>query len=461
MTRVLVRGGTVLSMDDRIGDLARADVLIEDEAIVAVEPRIEGVDGAEILDAAGKIVLPGLINAHIHSWQALLRGIGGDWAPNDYDDVLHPVLAPAYRPEDVRIGAIVAALAQLDSGTTTMFDWCHNNATPAHSDAVIDGLAETGIRAVFGHGTVKPDPAPGQPHYSEIPHPRAEIHRLRTGRLASDDALVTMAICILGTEYATLDVCLHDFALAREYGLLSSAHSWGLPNRTVPDGYKTIAALGLLDGAHNVVHGAYLDDAEVRLILDAGASVTSTPAAELRNHVAQPLSMRVRGLGGAPSIGVDSSAVACDRMLDALRFTLQSHRLMRNQAVAKSPDTAAAMPQFRAREILAWGTINNARALRLDHRIGSLTPGKQADLIVVRRDALTVLPAADPAQALLNFAQASDVETVLVAGKFAKRDGKLRYGGLERRKAEMAAASERLIGLLPEALRSRCSLGPT
>ncbi len=450
MARLLIRGGAVLSMDDNIGDLAQGDVLIEDDRIVAVGRGIDAGD-AETLDATGSIVMPGLINAHIHSWQTLVRGMGGDWTPDDYEDVLHPVVAPAYRPVDTYLGAVVAGLAQLEAGTTTMFDWCHNNATPEHSDAVIDGLREAGIRAVFGHGTVKPHPRPGDPHYSEIPHPRAEIHRLRTGPLASDDALVTLAICILGTEYATLEVCKHDFALAREYGLLSSAHAWGQPNRTVPEGYKVIAELGLLDGRHNVVHGQYLSEDEVSLILDAGASVTSAPAAEMRHHAAPPLAYRVRALGGLPSIGVDSSAVACDRMLDALRFSLQSHRILRNQSKA--------LPALRTREVLEWGTINNARALRLDHRIGSLTPGKQADIIIARRDNLTVMPAVDPAQAMLNLVQVADIETVLVAGRFAKRDGRLTYAALDARKREMAAAATRLIGLLPADLRARCSLG--
>jgi cytosine/adenosine deaminase-related metal-dependent hydrolase len=460
MTRMLIRGGIVLSMDGTIGDLPRADVLIEDDRIAAIAPMIDAGD-AEVIDAAARIVMPGLINAHIHSWQTLVRGLGGDWTPDDYEDVLHPVIAPAYTPRDCHLGALTAALAQLDCGTTTMFDWCHNNPTPEHSDAVIDGLAQAGIRAVFGHGTVKPHPAPGQKHYSEMPHPAAEIARLRRFRLASDSGLVTLAICLLGTEYATPEVCRQDFALAREYGLLSSAHAWGHADRKVPGGYRTLAAEGLLGPAHNVVHGMYLDDEEVRLILDAGASITATPAAELRNHAALPLHMRVRGFGGRPSIGVDSSAVACDRMPDALRFALQSHRLLHNAArLARPPGPAASLPPPKTREVLEWGTINNAIALRLDHRIGSLTPGKQADVIVVRRDTLTALPAIDAAQAMVNYVQAADVETVLVAGRAVKRAGRLTHAALDAHRGEVTAAAARLVALLPPDLRARCSLGP-
>ena len=459
MVKLLIRHGTILSMDDRIGDLPRGDILIEGDRIADIAPSIESAD-ARIIDASDRIVLPGLINAHLHNWQTLLRGIGADWTATDYDDVLHAQLAPRYRPADLATATLFGALSQLDAGTTTIFDWCHNSPTPDHTDVALDALEDSGIRAIFGHGTVKPDPKPGQPHYSQIPHPRGEIERLRKGRLASDDARVTLAMCILGSEYSTLDVCRHDFALAREFGLFSSAHVWGHPNRTVPGGYHTLAAEKLLSQDHNIVHGNYLEDDELDVILGAGISVTSAPAAELRLRAREPLSGRVRRRGGTPSIGVDCNAFGCDRMLDALRFALQAHRMFNNQIAAQSQPTGALPVSIKTREALAWGTIDNAKALRLDHRIGSLRPGKQADIIIVRCDGMTVAPARDPAQALVNYAQNADIETVLVGGRFAKEGGRLTYKGVDKARGDADTVAARLFASLPPDLRKRCALGP-
>jgi 5-methylthioadenosine/S-adenosylhomocysteine deaminase len=457
MTKLLIKQGTILSMDDRVGDL-RGDILIDGDKIADIAPIIAAGD-ARVIDASGKIVMPGLINAHLHNWQTLLRGIGSDWSANDYDDVLHAQLAPRYTPSDLATATLYGALSQIDAGTTTIFDWCHNSPTPAHTDAALDALEESGVRAVFGLGTVKPDPKPGQPHYSQIPYPRGEIERLRKGRLASDDARVTLAMCILGSEYATLDVCRHDFALAKEFGLFSSAHVWGHANRTVPGGYRTLKAEGLLNPAHNIVHGNYLDDEELGIVLDAGISVTSAPAPEVRLRANEPLSSRIRRRGGTPSIGVDCNAFGCDRMLDALRFALQSHRLFANMIAAKERPKDMLPVAIRTREALEWGTIDNAKALRLDHRVGSLRPGKQADIIIVRRDSMTVAPATDPAQSVVNYAQSADIETVLVGGRLAKDDGRLTYKGAGKVRRDADAVAARLFASLPPDLRARCALG--
>lgn len=167
MTKTLVKGGEILSMDDEIGRIT-GDVLIEGDRILAIGPDLEA-EGAEVIDAAGAIVMPGFVNAHLHTWQGSIRAIAADWP--------------------------------------------------------------SGMRALFGHGAVKPKPKPGEPHTSEIPHPRDHIERLRRGRLASDDALVTLAMCLPGPDYSTIDVCRKDFALAKELGLISSAHVWGRRNR--------------------------------------------------------------------------------------------------------------------------------------------------------------------------------------------------------------------------------------
>src|SRR5690606_20735402 len=151
-----------------------------------------------------------------------------------------------------------------------------------------------------------PKPRLGEPHFSQVPHPRSEIERLRRESFTSDDGLLRLAMCILGPDYSTLEVCRQDFALARELGLISSAHVWGRANRLVPGGYRQIAAEGLLDSRHNVVHANYIEDDEIKILIDAGATITATPPAEIRGHGKPPLIGRVAAAGGKPSIGNDS-----------------------------------------------------------------------------------------------------------------------------------------------------------
>ncbi|MDB5654197.1 MAG: hypothetical protein JWQ94_1810 [Tardiphaga sp.] len=465
MTRLLIKNATVVSMDEATGDIPHGAVLIEDDRIVAVGADVGATD-AEVIDAEGGIVCPGLINTHLHTWQTALRGISADWASDAYFRIVHGKIGPAYTPEDVYIGTLIGALAQLDAGVTTLFDWSHGNATPAHSDAAIDALEQAGIRAVFGHGTVKPLPKPGEQHFSQIPHPEAEIRRLRTGRLSGDDAMVTLAACILGPDYSTLEVCRADFRLAREYGLLSSAHAWGNSNRLVPGGYKTIAAEGLLGPDHNIVHGTYMADDELRAIVDSGASVTSTAAAEMHGHVHAPLSGRIRALGGLPAIGPDTEVMNGASMFECMRNALLLQRIFDNRAAVTRLEAEAAARggaigtgvvatsgslitdvSTTSRDVMQWATVNNAKALRMERRIGALTPGRQADLIVVARDGLGMIGAEDPVQALVHFAQPADVRTVIVAGHLVKHHGRLLAGGLAERKAQLLQSSRRLRAL--------------
>ena len=280
MARTLIKSGTIVAMADDTGDLRQGDVLIEGDRIAAMAPSLD-VPDAEVIDARDMIVMPGFVNAHIHTWQTALRGIAGDWTIPEYLHNMHAAIAPRFTAEDIRLSTLVGALNQLNSGVTTMVDWCHNNPTPAHSDAAIEGLQEAGIRAVYLHGSPKPDPKPGQKHFSEIPHPRAEIERLARERLPSSDALVTLGMAVLGPAYSTYEVSRADLALARAMGVVVSMHVGGGAMRT-PDGFPRLVAEGLVDRRMNIVHGNNLAGDQLRALVDHGASVTVTPEVELQ-----------------------------------------------------------------------------------------------------------------------------------------------------------------------------------
>jgi cytosine/adenosine deaminase-related metal-dependent hydrolase len=442
MSRLLVKSGIVVTMDPAVPDLPRGDVLVEGERIAAIAPEIAA--DAPTLDAAGMIVMPGLVNAHQHTWQTCLRGIAGDWTILEYLHTMHAAIAPAFRPDDIYISTLVGALNQLNSGATTLVDWCHNNPTPAHSDRGIDALRESGIRAVFLHGSPKPDPKPGQKHFSEIPHPRAEIERLARDRLSSRDALVTLGMAILGPAYSTYAVSRQDLLLARELGMLASMHVGGGKMLT-PDGFERLVAEGLVSPGVNIVHGNGIPFEELRALVDAGASVTATPDIELQMGYGDCLTGALRRLGSAPSLGVDIESFIGGDMFTVMRVALQAQRHADNLVTLAKTGRAPDRVSVRCREALAWATVEGAKMLGMERRIGSLAPGKQADVILLSGDDLNLFPVIDPVSTIVLQASAANVDTVLVAGRVVKRSGKLLYPDLARRKSELAETSRRIV----------------
>ncbi|MEY2622173.1 MAG: hypothetical protein RIT26_1993, partial [Pseudomonadota bacterium] len=382
MEKLLIEQGTLVTMDPRLGDMPNADILIEGDRIVDIAPRIDA-PSAQRIDARGMIVIPGLINAHMHTWQTGLRGVAGNWTVLEYFKKMHAGLATLFKPEDIEIANRLGALNQINCGTTTLVDWCHNNPTPAHTDAGIDGLAASGIRAAFFHGSPKPDPKPGQKPFWEVPHPRSEIERLRKTRFSSSDQLLTLGMAILGPHYSTYDVAVDDFRLAREMGLIASMHCAGAAAR-VPDGWDRLAKAGLLGDNNNIVHGNDLTDAQLRFMLDQGVTFSLTPETEMFQGHGFAITGRLRRLGHQPSLGVDLESCISGDMFTVARMAMASQRAFDNadskQSTGQLPDTST----ITAREALGWLTIEGARMLRMQDRIGSLTPGKQADLVLIR-----------------------------------------------------------------------------
>jgi len=440
---VHIRNARILSLDSEVGDLAKGDIVVEGGTIARIGRRLRA-PGAREIDASGMIAMPGFVNAHLHTWQTGIRGIAGNWSIREYLETMHARIAPRYTPDDTYIANLVGALNQIACGATTIFDWCHNNATPAHSDAAIDGLEESGIRAVFGHGSPKPDAGEGAQPYTHIPHPRGEIERLRKGRLSSDDARVTLAMAALGPDFSTYEVTEHDFRLAREYGLLISAHTWGAPTRLNRNGYRRLAKKDLLGPDHNLVHGNFLGDAELKLLVDRGVSVTVTPEVELQMSHGTPLTGRLRALGARPSLGVDVESNISGDMFTVMRMALQTQRAIDNKAAVKSNGTPE--PAITPREALEWATIEGARALGLDKRIGSLAPGKAADLILIDGSDINLFPVNDPVESVVFQANPSNVDTVMVGGRFLKRGGRLRYRGLRAKQEALARSARRILG---------------
>lgn len=443
MAYTLIQNAFVVTMDETQGDF-RGDILV-DGARIAALGRGLAIDDAVVADATDFIVTPGFINAHLHTWQAGLRTIASNWTLPEYFRWVHAGLATQFEPEDIRIATLAGALNQLENGTTTLVDWCHNNPTPLHTDAAIAGLRQAGIRATFMHGTPKPDPVPGQRPFWEIPHPRGEVVRLAR-ELGSNDDLLSLGLAILGPHYSTLEVAREDFALAREFDLIASMHQGGGPAKS-PDGWARLEAAGLLGKSINIVHGNDLPDEQLSRFVEAGVSFTVTGESEMISGHGHPIVGRLHELGVRPSLGSDIEAALSGDMLTAARITLSNQRALDNIS-ARQAGTLGGKSRVRTRDALAWITIEGARMLGKEASIGSLAPGKQADLVMISTRSLNMQPIHDAVSALVMHANQSNIDSVMVAGNWRKRHGRLIHDDVGAVMEALQRSSSRIVGAL-------------
>jgi cytosine/adenosine deaminase-related metal-dependent hydrolase len=412
--RTLIKGGTVISVDPAIGDFDPGDVLIEDGEIVAVAASIEAGD-AEVIDATDRIVLPGLIDTHRHTWQALFRNIGSDWTLAHYFTGLHGTMSQLYRPEDTYAGNLIGTLEALDGGITTLLDWSHNLNTPAHSDAAVKALQDSRSRVVFAHGCGFAHWAP----VSSLPHDE-DIRRVAEQYFSSADQLVTLAMAPRGNQFATLEVTEHDYKLAQELGIRITCHAgdgeWGKG--------RPIAQLqerGLLDSTQTYVHCNSLADDELEMMAAAGCTASISPDIEMQMGHGWPATGRLLEAGMRPSLSIDVCCSNGGHLFGTIRATIGTQRGF-DQAAA-----GGALTELRltCRDVLEFATIEGARAVGMDSKIGSLTPGKRADIILLRTDNFGMTPLNNPIGAVVYNAHPGLVDTVLVDGEVVKRDGTL------------------------------------
>ncbi len=441
--RTLIRGAAIITMAEQ-GDLPSGDILISGSTITEIAPRIQ-VDDAQVVDATGQIVIPGLINAHMHTWQTALRGLAANWTLLEYFQKMHAGLATVFEPEDLHIATLVGAWNQINCGTTTLGDWCHNNRTPAHNDAAVAGLLESGIGAAFFHGTPKPEPKPGEQPFWEVPHPRAELERLLKAHQGRSNISVHAAV--LGPHYSTLDVALHDFRMARDLDVIASLHQGGGPARA-PEGWARLEAEGLLGANVNIVHGHALSDAQLTRFCELGMSFSAAAESEMSQGHGHPLTGRLRERGRAPSLGVDLESVMSGDMLSQARIALGIQRSLDNVAYRAAHGSIPPTSTVSTREALGWVTTEGARMLRQEHRIGSLAAGKQADLVLIRASDLNMQPVHVPVNTVVMQTSLANIDSVMIAGQWKKRAGKLLGVDLAAPLQRLQASGQRIAAAL-------------
>ncbi len=423
MDRLLIADARIVSMDPSVGDL-QGDLLIEDGTIRAIGRDLGAVD-AERFDAAGRIALPGLVDAHRHVWQTPLRSVTADWSLRDYFVGIRTHAAPLFRPEDIHTAQLAGALEMLEAGVTTVVDYSHDLLTPDHAEAAIAGLEEAGIRALWCAGfNVPPGTADG---FGDAAGRAAAFRELARRRLPGRDARVVMGIAPEELALAGPDAVEDQYRLARELGARITHHvhstRWGRDPREIAD---VLGPRKLLGPDVLLVHMNFTGDDEWRQVADAGAHVVFTPETELQMGMGFPSTGRARGFGLRPAIGADIVSNNGGDLFFPLRLGLQVERARADAPLlgeARIPE-GASVP---AREALRWGTVNGAEACGMADRIGRLAPGRAADVVLLDGQALGLLGWAggDAAAHVVLQAHPGLVDAVLVDGRFVKRDGRL------------------------------------
>ncbi|WP_327116249.1 amidohydrolase family protein [Nocardia sp. NBC_01730] len=450
MSRVVVKGGTVVTMEPGQSP-QRADVLIEDDKIVAIEPSITA--DAALIDATNCVVAPGLVDTHRHVWQAGLRGVTADMVLKDYFRSVRFQASPVYRPEDIEVGNLAGMLEAIDAGVTSVLDFSHSISSPDHAEAAIDGTIGSGGRSQFALGF---NDVVGQHKSLDTAQGRLQLaESLRKGRLAADDALVTLGIALSDLPEVGLERIRAELEGARRLGLRSTTNALAILFNDPVDDIEVLDGAGLLGPDIVWVHLNYASAEQFRRVVETGGSVSTCPEAEMAMGIGRPATERVLAAGGRCTLGCDVTTSVSGSLLQQARTAMQVGRLLdadERMATGKAPLSVPPSCETMLKAATIWG----AEALGQSHRIGSLRPGKQADLIVVRTDAVNTAPMIDPYATLITQAQPSNIDTVVIAGEVRKSGGRLRADWsavqkrLEQSKEHVARAVAERGGLLPQ-----------
>ena len=402
--RILLKGGVVLTLDPQVGDFAKADVLIEDGKIREISPNIAvSGDAVAVIDASNRVVIPGFVDTHSHSYQGLLRNIliSGLLNP-DYNRDIQTTLTPAYQAADAYAGILVTALGMIDTGTTAMVDISQVSHTPEHSDACVRALQESGIRAVYAYHR-------GAGPAAQYPQ---DIKRLQRTYFSSKDQLLTLAL--------TANLNANVFTLAREVGVPVVQHLVG--NDLSPQ-LLELARAGLLRSGDEYIHCLGINDAAWRVIRDTGGHVSICTPIDMAMGHGLPAIQEALDHGFRPSLSSDHGVAIAQDFFSVMRSTYTLQRLLVLQRARRGEQNLP--PLLTCRDMLEFATIAGARCANLDSKVGTLTPGKEADIVMLRTDRLDVWPLNNAPMAVVNLMNPAHVDTVFIAGRVRKWRGNL------------------------------------
>ncbi|WP_436931321.1 amidohydrolase family protein [Halosimplex halobium] len=424
MTRTIIRNGTVVSLDPEVGQLDDADVLVEDGEIVEIGRGLSA-STAEEIDASDHIVLPGFVDSHIHLAQTQVRGIAGDWSlMGEYFDHMLGNITGLYQPEDMYLGGLFGAFEKLYTGTTTALDWSYPNSLE-HAERAVDALQDAGLRAVYTYGPPGDDAAKWW-FESDVGLPEENIRDVYDGTIRDDDRL-SLGLGLRGPDFCVDETARADLELARELDALATVHMGAAlwPSSVYGEDYQGFGCLhDMLGPDVNVAHGNHFAQEDIDHAVEQGVSFSSTPEVEMQMGHGIPVTDKVLEAGGRPTWGVDVCSSISGDMGSQMRIGLQLQRMFDNQAVLEGDEEVGEV-SISCRDTLEMATIEGAKALGLEDEVGTLTPGKRADIQLLRTNDFMTAPSHDPVQTVVFQADPSHVDTVLVDGEVVKRDGQL------------------------------------
>ncbi len=453
--RYVIRGGAVMSMDPKVGDFPQADVLVEGKKIVAIGRGLHAGGAAEI-DARGRIVMPGFVDTHHHLFETALRsfladgvlindGSGSRSGSTTYFEFILLTFAPKYRPQDVYINQLFGSLSQLDAGVTTVHDISQIHHSPQHSDAAIQGIMDSERRAVFGYFESAGAAIIGSNPGNKYPD---DAVRIKKQWFSSADQLMTM---VMGGE-VYLPAYEKAWKIGRDLGLQVAAHI--LSPFNIRPTFELLAkgqggdsgTLGL--GPDNLfVHMTGMSDLAWQRVKDVGAQVSLAVPIEMNMRHGMPPILKMQSLGLEPSLSTDVECTLTADFFTQMRSTMNVQRALVNQMILEQgqfeaptqwPTPAPTVPPLlTTRDVLRYATINGAKGLRLDHKVGTLTPGKEADIIILDAEAINVAPLNNVPGAVVSLMERSNVETVIVAGKVRKWKGRMLDVNLPRLRRQL------------------------
>lgn len=424
--RLLITGGLVLVGDPKDGRFERADVLAEDGSILYIGTDLEAVD-AQRIDATGCFVTPGFVDSHHHLWQTTMRGLTADWDLAEYFWCIRSNHSAMHTPADVYAGTYAGALSALDSGTTSTIDFSHCLLTPDHADQAVRSITDAGIRALWCYGLY--DPPIEQPAFATPQQRWDDARRVRQTHFANNDTkqeLVTMGLALTEMGLNPWEIMRGEFELARELDVRLTAHTnvvWDPQrNREIEIYYRA----GLLGSNQLHSHANTSSEYELQLLAAAGASVSSTPDTELQMGMGHPIYARAAAHGVTAGLGGDIQSNNSQDPFTQMRVALQAENGRAAEPTLENTGLIGLSGSpVTPQEVLHYATLGSARALGLGDVTGSLEPGKAADMLLVRCDGLRQRPVVDPVKTLVMQCGIAEVDTVLVAGRVVKQDGRL------------------------------------
>ena len=434
---VVFRNATVLTIDPSLGAIEHGDVLVVDKSIAAVGRQLAVPEGTVEIDASGGILMPGMVDTHRHMWQTALRGYGADWTLTNYFYYYYIDWGKFFRAEDVHAGNLLSAIEAVDAGVTTSVDWSHGLQTVEYANAAVDALEAVPGRFVLAYGNLLGAPW----EWSRTPEFASFIKQRIDGK--GDMLRMQMAFDVPGDPSFPEKGA---FEAARDFDLAVTTHA-GVWNVTKDNGIKMMYENGFMGPRNIYVHASTLsEDSYQRIAATGGHASISTESEDSAGQGYSP-TWTLRKYGIPVSLSMDTSVWWSADLFSAMRATLNADRA-REHLEAHARNETVMLNHLRAEQVVGWATMGGAQALGMDSLIGSITPGKKADLVLIKNDeSPAMFPILHPYGHVVFQAGRGDVHTVMVDGKVVKYDGHLL--GIDLAKARAA------VGKTVEFIRSK------